>query len=184
VKTPEPGRDFGPSPARRAPREERAPPPALARLLMRDEQSWTIVLALTVLWLIPLVLSVGAGASGTAITFAVVLAALTAAGGLWVFGRFLHIRRLLLEGIRADGKVVATTVDSGVDCVATRSVTIDYCLGGQHHRLKVLESFSSYSVGEVVSVLANPRRPSSAIIERMYADPRRPSAKRGTPKAW
>ena len=151
---------------------------------MRDEQSWTIVLALTVLWLIPLVLSVGAGASGTAITFAVVLAALTAAGGLWVFGRFLHIRRLLLEGIRADGKAVATTVHSGVDCGATRSVTIDYCLGGQHHRLKVLESFSSYSVGEVVSVLADPRRPSSAIIERMYADPRRPSAKRGTPKAW
>ena len=151
---------------------------------MRDERSWTIVLALTVLWLLPLVLSLSAGASATASTFAVVLAALTAAGGLWVFGRFLHIRRLLLEGIRADGKVVATTVHSGVDCGATRSVTIDYCLGGQHHRLKVLESFSSYSVGEVVSVLADPRRPSSAIIERMYADPRRPSAKRGTLKAW
>jgi hypothetical protein len=151
---------------------------------MRDERSWTIALALTVLWLIPLVVSVSAGASATAITVAVVLAALTAAGGLWVFGRLLHIRRLLREGIRADGKVVTTTVHSGVDCGGTRSVTIDYCLGGQHHRLKVLESFSSYCVGEVVSVLADPRRPSSAIIERMYADPSRPSAKRDTPKAW
>ena len=184
MKTPDPGRDGRLRPAARAPREERTPPPALARLLMRDERSWTIALALTVLWLIPPVFSMSVGASDTTSIFAVVLAVLTAAGGLWVFGRLLRIRRLLLEGIRVDGTVVAVTVHRNSDCPDTRSVTVEYSLGGQHHRLKVLESFSSYRVGEVVSVLADPRRSSSAIIERMYANPRRPPAKKGTPAAW
>jgi hypothetical protein len=183
MKTPDPSRDGRLRPAARAPREERTPL-ALARLLMRDERSWTVALALTVFWLIPPAFSVSVGASDTANAFAAVLAVLTAAGGLWVFGRLLRIRRLLLEGIRVDGTVVAITVHRNSDCPDTRSVTVDYSLGGQHHRLKVLESFSSCRVGEVVSVLADPRRPSWAILERMYANPRRPPAKKGAAEAW
>src|SRR5689334_7250953 len=107
MEKPDPGRDGRLRPAARAPREERTPPPALARLLMRDERSWTIALAPTVFWLMLLAIVLSEGASDTVRTLAVVLAVLTAVLGLWVVGRLLGIRRLLLEGIRVDGTVVA-----------------------------------------------------------------------------
>jgi Protein of unknown function (DUF3592) len=82
--------------------------------------------------------------------------------GCWVFCRMLRLRRLLAEGARVTGSVLR--VDSVID--GGWYTLFGYDLDGCPYQVVIgSPSQPRYQVGEVVSLIVDPRKPSRAILE-------------------